>query len=88
MTTTLFFRMVLGNSQKLLTTNQFLVSTKVSTKINTSFFNLRFDHFLIIARKVNQIRDNIACIVVRFVFMFCCALTTGCCNTFQQIFVN
>ena len=88
MATTLFFRMALGNSQKLLTTNQFLVSTIVSTKIYTSFFNLRFDHFLIIAKKVNQIRDNVACIVAHFVFVFCCALTMGRCNTFQHIFLN
>ena len=33
----------LGNSQKLLTTNQFLVSTIFFTIMNISFFNLRFD---------------------------------------------
>ena len=27
-------------------------------------------------------------VVVHLVFVFCCALTTGCCSTFQYIFVN
>ena len=34
-----------GNSQKLLTTNQFLLSTMFFTIMNISFFNLRFDLF-------------------------------------------
>ena len=78
----------LGNSQKLLTTNQFLVSTIFFTIMNIYFFNLRFDLFLIITEEVNQIRNNVVCIVARLVFVFCCALTTGRCNAFQHIFVN
>ena len=78
----------LGNSQKLLTTNQFLVSTIFFTNINISFFNLRFDLFSIIARKDNQIRKNVVCVVARLVFVFCCELTTGRCNAFQHIFLN
>ena len=76
----------LGNSQKLLTTNQFLVSTIFFTIMNISFFSLRFDLFSIIAKEVNQIRKNVACVVVRLVFLFCCALTTSRCNAFQHIF--
>ena len=78
----------LGNSQKLLKTNQFLVSTIFFTIMNISFFNLRFDLFLIIAKEVNQIRNNVVCVVARLVFVFCCALTMGGCNAFQHIFVN
>ena len=78
----------LGSSQKLLTTNQFLVSTIFFTIMNISFFNLRFDLFLIIAKEVNQIRNNVVCVVARLVFVFCCALTMGGCNAFQHIFVN
>ena len=51
----------LGNSQKLLTTNQFLVSTIFFTVMNICFFNLRFDHFSIIAKEFNQIRNNVVC---------------------------
>ena len=78
----------LGNSQKLLKTNQFLVSTIFFTIINISFFNLRFDLFSIIAKEINQIRNNVVCVVARLVFIFCCALTTGRSNAFQNIFVN
>ena len=56
--------------------------------MNISFFNLRFDLFLIIAKKVNQIRNNVVCVVARLVFVFCCAFTMGRCNPFQHIFVN
>ena len=78
----------LGNSQKLLKTNQVLVSTIFFTIMNISFFSLRFDLFSIIAKEVNQIRNNVVCVATRLVFLFCCAFTTGRCNAFQQIFVN
>ena len=78
----------LGSSQKLLTTNQFLVGTIFFTSMNIPFFNLRFVLFLIVAKVVHQIRNNVACVVGRYVFVFCCALTTGRCNAFQHIFVN
>ena len=77
----------LGNSQKLLKTNQFLVSTIFFTIMNIYFFSLRFDLFSIIAKEVNQIRNNVVCVVTRLVFLFCCALTTGCFDSFQHIFV-
>ena len=53
--------------------------------MNISFFNLRFDLFLIISKEPKQIRNNVVCVVVRLVFMFCCALTTGRCDAFQHI---
>ena len=62
----------LGNSQKLLKTNQFLVSTIFFTIMNISFFNLRFDLFSIIAKEVNQIRNNVVCVVARLVFVLLC----------------
>ena len=86
MAITLFFR--LGNSQKLLAKDQFSVSTISFTNINISFSNLRFDLFSIIAKKVNQIRNNVVRVVAGLVFVFYCALTTGRCNAFQHIFGN
>ena len=78
----------LGNSQKLLKTNQVSVSTIIFTIMNISFFSLRFDLFSIIAKDVNQIRNNVVCLVARLVFLFCCALTMGRCSTFQHNFVD
>ena len=52
------------------------------------FFSLRFDVFSIIAEEVNQIMNNVVYSVARLVLLFCCALTTGCCNASQDIFVN
>ena len=86
--TLLFFIWSLGNSKKLLTTNQLLVSTIFFTIMNISFFSLRFDLFSIIAKEVNQIRNNVVYVAGRLVFLFCCAPTTGRCNAFQYIFVN
>ena len=82
MARTLFFRMVLRNSQKLLTTNQVLGSTIFFANINISFFNVCSDLFSIIAKKVNQIRNNVVCVAAGLVFVFCCALTMGRCNAF------
>ena len=53
-----------------------------------SQYNLRFDLFLIIAKKVNQIRNNVVCVAAHLVFVFCYELTAGRCNAFQHIFVN
>ena len=89
MARTLFFVWSLGNSQKLLKTNQFLVCTIFFTIMNISFFSLRFDLFSIIAKEVNQIRNNVVCVIARrLVFLFCCALTTSRCSVFQHNFVN
>ena len=41
------------------------------TIMNISFFNLSFDLFSIIAKVINQIRNNVFCVVVRLVFMLC-----------------
>ena len=78
----------IGNYQKLLITNQFLVSTIFFAIMNISFFSLRFDLFSLIAIEVHQIRNNVVCLIVRLAFLFCCALTTGRCNAFQHSFVN
>ena len=86
MTRALFSVWRLGNFQKSLTKNQFLVSTVFFTNINISFFSPRFDLFSIIVKKFIQIRNNVVCVLARLVFVFCCAVTTGRCNTFQHIF--
>ena len=82
MAITLFFRMVLRKFS-VITNNK-----PIFSQYNISFSNLRFDLFSIIAKKVNQIRNNVVCVVARLVFVFCCALTTGRCNAFQHIFGN
>ena len=55
------------------------------TIMNISFFSLRFDLFSIIAKEVNQIRNNLVCVVAHLVFLFFCALTTDRCNASQHI---
>ena len=55
--------------------------------MNIYFFNLRFDLLQSFAKVVNQIRNNVVYVVACFVFVFCCALTTGRRNAFQHIFV-
>ena len=82
MARTLFLRMVLRKFSEI--TNK----KPIFTIMNISFFSLRFDLFSIIAKEVNQIRNNVVCVVARLVFLFCCALTTGRCNAFQHNFVN
>ena len=82
MARTLFLRMVLRKFSEI--TNK----KPIFTIMNISFFSLRFDLFSIIAKEVNQIRNNVVCVVARLVFLFCCALTTGRCNAFQHVFVN
>ena len=59
----------LGNSQKLLKRNQFLISTILFTIMNISFFSLRFDLFSIIAKEANQIRNNVVCVVARLLLL-------------------
>ena len=80
----IFFVWSLGNSQKLLKIKQFLVSTIFFTIVNISFFSLRFYLFLIIAKEVNQIRNNVVGVVARLVFLFWGALTMARCNAFQH----
>ena len=83
----LFFCMVFKKFSEI-TNNIPIFSTIFFTIMNISFFSLRFDLFSIIAKEVNQIRNNVVCVVARLVFLFCCALTTGRCNAFQHNFVR
>ena len=39
-------------------------------------------------KEINQIRNNILCVVARHIFVFRCTLTTNRCNAFQHIFRN
>ena len=65
------------------------VCTIFFTNINISFFSpCVVISFQSLPKKVNQIRNNVVCVVAHLVFVFCCALTTGCCIAFQNIFVN
>ena len=73
------------NIWKMLSMNHFLLNTIFFTKINISFFNLCSDLFLIIAKKPDQIRNNVVLVVARLLLVFCCTLMTGRCNTFQHI---
>ena len=84
MARTYFSVWYLGNSQKLLTTNQFLVSTVFFIIMNISFFSVRFDLLSTIAKEGSQIRDM--AVMARLVFLFCCALNMGCSNAFQHTF--
>ena len=63
----------LGNSQKLLTTKQFLVRTILFTNTNISFFNLHFDRFSIIAKKSqsNQEQCCLCCSSPCFCALLC-----------------
>ena len=70
MARTLFFCMVLRKLSEITNNRPILISTIFFTIMNISFFNLRFDLFSFIAKKVNQIRKNVACVVARLVFMF------------------
>ena len=66
MARTLFFRMVLRKFSEITNNKQFLVGTIFFTIMNIAFFNLRFDLFLIIAKVVNHIRNNVVCVVRSF----------------------
>ena len=37
-------------------------------------------------KKINQIKNNVVCVVSRLVSVYCCALTAGHCSVFQHIF--
>ena len=81
MARTLFFRMVFRKFTEI-TKNK-----PIFSQYNT-FFSLCCDLFSIIAKEVNQIRNNVVCVVARLVFLFYCALTANRCNAFQDNFVN
>ena len=68
-----FYVWCLGNYQKLLTANQFLVSAILFTNINISIFNLRFDCFSIIAKKSqsNQEQYSLCCSSPCFCVLLC-----------------
>ena len=77
MAITLFFRMVLRKLSKITNNKPILISTILFTVMSISFFSLRFDLFSIISKEVNQIRNNVVCVVARLVFVLCCALNMG-----------
>ena len=87
MARTLFFCMVFRKFSEI-TENKPIFSQDNIFYNYISFFSLSFDLVSIIAKEVNQIRNNVVCVVARLVFLFYCALTTGRCNAFQHNFVN
>ena len=89
MTRTLVFRSVVLRKCSEITKNKPISSQyNIFNNYEYFFFSLCFDLFSMIAKEVNQIRNNVGCVVARLVFLFCCALTTGRCNAFQHNFVN
>ena len=86
MARTLVFRMVVRKLSEITINKPILSQYSISFNYKCFFFQSVFDLFSIIAKEVSQIRNNAVCVVARLVFLFCCALTTGCCNTFQHIF--
>ena len=67
MARTLFFCMVFRKFSEITKTNQFLVSTIFFAIMKIYFFSLRFDLVSIIAKEVNQIRNNEVCVVAHLV---------------------
>ena len=88
MVRTLFFRIAFRKFSEITKNKPIFSQYNIFYNYEYFFFSLRFDLFSIIAKEVNQIRNNVVCVVARFVFLFCCALTTGRCNAFQDNFEN
>ena len=92
MVRTLFFRIVFRKFSEITKNNpifsQYNIFYNYFFQKLFSFFSLRFDLFLIIAKKANQIRNNVLCVVARYVFLFCCGLTRSRCNALQHNFTN
>ena len=88
MARTLFFRTVLREFSEITNNKPIFSQYNIFYNYDYFFFQSAFYLFSIIAKVINQIRNNVVCVVARLVFVFCCGLTTGHCNAFQHIFVN
>ena len=64
---TLLFRMVFRKFSEMKNKPSF--STVFFTIMIISFFSLRFDLFSIVTEEVNQIRNNVVCVVALLVFL-------------------
>ena len=82
MARTLFFRMVFRKFSEIIKNKPIFSQYNIFYNYECFFFSLRFDLFSIIAKEVNQIRNNVVCVVARLVFLSWCALTTGQCNAY------
>ena len=80
--------MVLRKFSEITSNKSIFSQYNIFYKYKYFFFQSCFDLFSIIAKKVDQIRSNVVCVVARLVFVFYCALTTGRYNVFQHIFGN
>ena len=81
-----FFRMVFTKSSEITNNKPIFSQYNIFYNYEYFFFSLRFDLFSIIAKEVNQIRNNAVCAVARLVFLFCCALTQGPLQCFSTYF--
>ena len=81
-----FFRMVLRKFSEITNNKPFLVSTIFFTSMNVSFFNLHFNLFSIITKKVNQIRNNVVCVVAHLVFVLLLCTHYGPLQCFSTYF--
>ena len=87
MAKTLFLRMVLRKFSEITSNQQIFSQYNIFYNYEYLFFRLMFELFSIIAKEVNQIRNNVVYVVARLVSLFCCSVTTGRCNAFQHIFI-
>ena len=88
MARTLFFRMLFRKFSEITKNKPSFSRYNIFFKYEYLFFHSFFNLFSIIAKEVNQIRNNVARVVARLVFLFCFALATGRCSAFQHNFVN
>ena len=64
MARTLFFRMVLRKFSEITNNKPIFSQYNIFYNYEYFFFSLRFDLFSIIAKEVNQIRNNVVCVVL------------------------
>ena len=81
MARTLFFRMLYGlrNFSEITSDKPIFSLYNIFYKYKYFLFQFAFWSLFNHRQKVNQIRNNVVCVVARLVFVFCCALTTGLC---------
>ena len=74
MARTLFFRMVIRKFSEITKNKPSFGQYNIFYNYEYFFFQSAFDLFSIIAKKVDQIRNNVVCVAARLVFLICCAL--------------
>ena len=82
---TLFFRMVLRKSSYISNNKPIFSQYSIFYNYDSFFFEHGFDLILIIAKEVNQIRNNWVCVLARLVFLFCCAPVWAVAMVFKDV---